>query len=283
MKKTFFFTIMTAALIFTWGCGSSDDDDNNEPTPTPNPDSNQEVTWTKEDKTYPLKVDWSGNEPLPEWADMANNPDPFDYESWMILMVTLQDELATYASDDDFMGVFINNSLRALAKPAIFSGGGTNEVAFILKILGNENSEEDINFTLVYYCGKLKQTFTLNGFQKFVHEWVIGVEETFIIPLLEGCRKYPVYTDITMHFSTKLNDAIQPALGDMILVVVDGECRGTWVIDEHLFHAPAVFNVYGRQEGEKGVVYYYNARENTFWNTGTTITLKPGDQTIGLN
>ena len=129
----------------------------------------------------------------------------------------------------------------------------------------------------------MKQTFTLNGYEKFMHERVYGVEETFIIPLLEGCKKFPVHTRVTMYFSTKLNDAIRPALGDMMLVMVDGECRGSWVIDEHQFLAPAVFNVYGRQEGEKGTVYYYNTRENSFWNTGTTITLEPGEQNIELN
>lgn len=271
---------MTAALILTWGCGSSDDDDNEEPTPTPNP--NQETTWTKEPQAFPLNVDWSGNDPLPEWADMANSPDPSNFESWMILMVTLQQELAAYASDNDFMGVFIGQSLRAIAKPAI-TIGYTKDVSFILKVMGNENSNDAVGLNLIYYCANLKQTFSVTGSETFVPERVYGVDETFMLPLLEGCRKYPVFTRITMHFSTKLNEAIKPALGDMMLVVVDGECRASWVIDEHLFSAPAVFNVYARQAGEKAFVYYYNAREKTFWNTGTTITLNSGEQTIKLN
>ena len=96
MKKAFYFTIMTAALILAWGCGSDDDDIIDNPTPTPN----QETKWTQETQAFPLQVDWSGNDPVPEWTDTTMRPSPSDYENWMILMVTLQEELANYANAD---------------------------------------------------------------------------------------------------------------------------------------------------------------------------------------
>ena len=275
IKKGFLFTIMAVALTMVWGCGSSDDDDIQPPVPK------NETAWTKESQTFPMKIDWSGSDSKPDWADFAKLPDVSEFENWMILMVTLQDELVAYATENDFMALFIDGSMRALANPAI-KIGDTKDVSFILKVLGNEASGKSVEITLKYYCAQLHQTFTVVGSEKFVPERVYGVNETFYVPLMNGCPKFPVCTPVTINFPQEKPSFVEPAIGDMFLLMVDGECRGVCVVDEHLFVAPYPFTAYAKRNGEEGRLYFYDVSENTFWNTGKTVTLSNDPQIVNL-
>ena len=277
LKKGLFLTLMTVALTMVWGCGSSDDDDDDIQPPVPG----KETTWTKESQVFPLKIDWSGNESQPEWADFSKVPDNTLYENWMIVMVTLEDELAAYASENDFMGVFIGNSMRALANPAI-KIGNTKDVSFILKVVGDEEADKTVGVTIKYYCANLRQTFTLEGNEMFVPEKVYGVNEMFIVPLLGGCAKYPISTDIKIIFPAEKPSFIEPAIEDKLVVIVDGECRGVGVLEENLFSGPSKIYAFGKTDGEEGRIYFYDASENTFWNTGKTVVLSDGIKTVNL-
>ena len=274
IKKGFLFTIMAAALTMVWGCGSSDDDDDIQP-----PVSQNETTWTKESQTFPTKIDWSGSDSKPGWADFAKLPDVGEFENWMILMVTLQDELAAYATEDDFMAVFVGGSLRALTNPAI-KIGDTKDVTFILKVLGNEASDKSVEITLKYYCAQLHQTFTVVGSEKFLPERVYGVNETFYVPLMAGCPKFPVCTPVTIYFPQEEPSYVEPSIGDMFLLIVDDECRGVTKVDEHKFVAPYPFTAYAKRDGEEGRIYFYDVSENTFWNTGKTVVLTKESQVV---
>lgn len=279
MKKGLLFAIMAAALTFVWGCGSDDDD---EITPSPTPTPGTETSWHKEaTAVLPTSIDWSGNDGTPDWAAPSNAPDPANYESWMILMVTLQDELASYATANDYMGVFIGNSLRCVERPAI-KIGETKDVSFILKVLGNESSDKNVDITLKYYCANLKQTFTVSGSERFVPERVYGVTETLILPLLRGCPKYPILTSVTINFPEEAPSFVTPAAEDKFLVIVNGECRGVAVLDELAFHAPCTLTAYGKADGEEGKIYYYDSSENAFWDTGKSLKLGNGSQTIDM-
>lgn len=175
--------ILLAALTFMWGCGS--DDDNFE-TPEPEPEPGKGLTWTKTEGTPDWNIDWSGDDAPPNWTD----PNPGKYETWMILMVRLEPELAKYSTEDDMMAVFINGELRALSHPSVAKGDEKGEVAFILKVYGNEASDQRYTMSLSYYNYKLHQTFTLTGEQMFVAEFVYGVNETYMPPLLSSCKRY---------------------------------------------------------------------------------------------
>ena len=268
MKRIFYYSAMiAAALTMVWGCGSSKDD----------PDELETASsWVKTmgnaDKWV---VDWSGNDAKPTWTA----PDPRSFESWMILMVNLQEALSLYSSSDDLMAVTINDEVRAVASPAI-SLANSREVSFILKILGNEQADQRVEMTLNYYCSKLHRVFILKGTQYFVPEFVYGVDQTYMPNLLSGCSSYPVNMHVSFHLPQTAQEQLQPQLGDLLAVFVGDECRGVATIDEHLFVIPIGMTVYGRQEGEIGTLYYYNAQENTVWNTKQSVTITASEQSF---
>lgn len=264
--------MMLAALTLMWGCSSSDDN-------TSTTGTGQSTTkWQKAVGTADWKIDWSANEETPDWTA----PQPGDYESWMILMVTLQPELVPYSTEKDLMAVFIGNEIRAVARPAI-ALGNTKDVTFILKVLGNEESDKAVHITLSYYCSQLRQTFTLTGTETFVPEKVYGVDEIYMPTLLAGSAKYPVQMPLSLQMPRIAQDVLQPAAGDLIAMMVNGECRGVATIGENLFLAPYSLTVYARVEGEQASIYYYNVREKAIWNTGTVFTITSSAQTVNVD
>lgn len=252
-----------AALTLMWGCGSSDDDHDDPIQPQPT------FQWTKTPGAPNWEVDWSGSDSQPQWTA----PLPEKFETWMILMVTLQPELAAYSSDDDLMAAFIGNEVRALAHPGVKVGTDTDKVSFILKIMGNETADEKVGMTLKYYSSKLKQTFTLTGTEYFLPEQVYGVEQTFMPNLLAGCPKYPIVQPLSLLFPQPIPEALQPTSADVIAVMVGNECRAMATVGEGLLSTPVHLSVSARQEGEKGSIYYYSARENAVWDTGMTMDI----------
>ena len=88
---------------------------------------------------------------------------------------------------------------------------------------------------------------------------------------------------LTLQMPPIAQNVIQPQKGDLLAVMVGDECRGVTTVDENLFLAPYSFKVYGREEGEQGTVYYYNARENTIWNTGTVLNITSSAQTVNVD
>lgn len=276
MKNSFYYAIMMAAVLtMMWGCSSSDDD--NEPDPKPNlfNKTETELTWTKTAATSEMKIDWSSNDPVPTWT----SPNSGKYESWMILMVTLQPELAVFSSENDMMAAFIGDEIRALSHPALVKGESQN-VTFILKIYGNETADKVLKMKLSYYCSNLHQTFTLYGEESFVAEFVYGVEETYMPPLTHGCPKYPVQMPLSVLLPKNAQTETKPAIGDLIVVMVGNECRGIAKIDSHLFSNPYSLTVYAPKEGETATICYFNASEKVIWNTGQTLTITPSPQRI---
>ena len=275
MKNIVYYSaLMAAALTMVWGCGSSDDNKEG-----PDLGEKNTISWIKVNGSADnWHVDWNGKDPRPEWSA----PSLRGFETWMILMVTLQPELAAYSSKEDLMAVTINNEIRAVSSPAI-SMDETNDVFFILKILGNETSEERVGMTLEYYCSKLHQTFILKGSQYFVPELVYGVEEVFIPDILSGCPNYPVTMPVSIKFPMAAEEVIKPKQGDLVAVFVGDECRGVTTINSSSFSSPIRMAVYGRNEGETGIIYYYSASENTAWNTQQKITIAPSGQNVEVS
>ena len=256
--------MMVAALAMLTGCGSEKDtpDDPVEP-PTP---TSQERVWSAANNRPEWFVDWSSNVATPQWTA----PDIRKYEKWMLIMVRIQDELLPYVSSNDLMSVEINDETRVVASPAQDSSSDPSQQTynyFLLRVLGNEDAEQMVNFTIKYYNARLKQLFEASGPEYFIPEMVYGAEQDFCIDFLASCNKYPVKSYLTFI----LPEDITPAAGDMMGVFVGNECRGVKVISmDDLTNGNTLSLVaYGHEDGEQATIIYYSQEKGTttFENT----------------
>ena len=203
--KTIRFILLTAVLTLLWGCSSDDDGT-----------SSNGSTFVGSGKPA-WSVDLSGSDDTPSWIA----PEPTKFESSMFIMVKLQEELIPYSTDEDRLTVFIGDECRAV--PAEPNKDDEGNVFFVLKIRGN-STDRAVNLTLCYYCAQLRQIFVLEGQETFVSELTYGVDEDFVPPLLEGCKKYPANQLVKVNLPANLPFA--QADGDMIGAFVGNECRG---------------------------------------------------------
>lgn len=267
--------ILAAALTMT--CACSDDDD----------DKKKSAEYEREAVEYTPEwwVDMTASDQAPDWQA----PDASLYENWAILMVTLEPYLASYATDNDLMAVYINDELRALSLPSrtkeqhIKDGDGN--VQFILKIFGNELSGKEVKFTLKYYSAHLHQIFTLSGMEKFVAEEEYGIKELFVPPLKRGSSKYPVVTDLNVKINVAEDSDFKQDINDIVAVFIGGECRGTFTFYENTGdeRRSITFPVFSREEGEKADIRYYSRNENAILTFKDAVTLKGGEQYTEIN
>lgn len=266
---------MAAAGVFmVTGC-SSDKDDSEEPVPTP-PTTTEKREWTPANIQPEWHVDWSSNITKPQWTA----PDPYKYESWMLVMVKIQDELLPYVSRDDLMSVAINGETRVVASPAqnaSLSPAEQSNDRFLLKILGNEDSKDITTFTIRYYNANLKQLFEVTEQDYFVAEKMFGVVEDYYIDFLSSCTKYPIVTYITVI----LPDDITPVAGDMIAAFAGNECRGVQAIDSEHNNKAITLTVYGREDSEQVTFSYYSQVLGTT-TFDTTVKLSSSDNVVKL-
>lgn len=87
--------ILAACLTMMAGCGSSHDNDTPDTPDVPTPAAQRQ--WTATDNRQLWHVDWSADVARPQWTA----PDPRKYDSWMLVMVRVQDDLMPYVSSDD--------------------------------------------------------------------------------------------------------------------------------------------------------------------------------------
>lgn len=264
---------MAAALVMVAGCSS----DKNDPDAPDNPDQpipTNQREWTASESRPAWQIDWSANVERPQWT-ISN---PLNYENWMLMLVRVQDELLPYVSQDDLMSVTIDGELRAVAKPAqdMSSESQANNY-FLMKILGNEDSEKVINYTVSYYNARLRQLFKLTGQAHFIAEKVYGAEEDYCLDFLSACDKYPVKSQLTL----LLPEDITPAAGDMLAIFVGNECRGVWDIDDNTDPKTIQLTAFGREEGEQATVSYYSRILGTT-TFDTTFKLSSSHQVLTL-
>ena len=262
------------ALVILWGCSHDDDDPIDKDTPdTPKA--------TLVSKGTPLwEIDWQYNEQAPQWT----SPNPKEYENWMIIMVRLEDELAAVASEDDLMGAFINGELRAFNKPAKDPEGNfsQNGVKFILKILGNEKSNQQVSFSLKYYSQKLKQMFILEGVDYFVNEKVWGIDQDLVLLLTQGSSKFPIVMQLILKMNLS-NYGLISQPGDKLAVMVGDECRGIQTFEDEISTSSNVpLTVFGREENEGARLLYYNSYDDAVYDLGTTLQIKTGVRILNI-
>ena len=240
MKATIRTIMLMAALTLVGGCSSDSDD--------------KESSTFVASETPNWKVDWTGNEAPPSWSA----PDPSLFETSMIVMVKLQEELMPYCTDADVMAVFINGECRAISKP----DGDEKGIYFINHVHGN-NEDRYVEFTLSYYCASLRQMFTLSGDGTYQAWKNLGTETDLIVPLLKGSKKYPVQTLLTVGFPVEKPFEVSP--NDLIAAFVGNECRGVCKPGE-------ILTVYSSQTGETIQLRYYSAQKQGIYTSPENIT-----------
>ena len=269
---------LIASLALMCACSSDDDDDKKEEQKT---SSYNKETVAQAPEWH---VDMNSNDQAPDWQW----PDATHYENWALLMVTLEPELAKYASENDLMAVFVNDDLRALSYPSRTTSqqivDSDGHVAFILKVFGNEMSGKIVEFTLKYYSTKLHQMFTLSGNEKFVAEEEYGISELFVPPLTMGSSKFPVVTTLSMPINVSDESGIKQTNDDLIAVFVDGVCRGTYSFSNNTGGGNTVtVPVFSYQQGETATIRYYSAAANAILTFKDTVNLSGGSQTVFIN
>ena len=248
MKTTIKTIILMAALTFVWGCTSDSDENANSVFVT---------------SAFPnWKIDWSSNDARPSWS----SPNPSIFESSMIIMVKLQDELVPYSTDADLMSIFINDECRAVSRP----DGEGNDIYFILNVHGN-STDREVLFTLNYYCNALKQLFTLTGNGTYLAERNYGTETDYIAPLLQGSTKYPIQTNL--HVALSDNKPFETSPDDLIAAFVGNECRGVCTPEETL-------TVYSSQVGETVKLRYYSDQKKGIYTSPKNIQVSGGSQNV---
>ena len=274
MKKYFLITLLIPMMAICWGCSSNDDDDNN----GTNEGTNvlKEVSAGKPD----WQVDLVNNEETPNWQA----PDPSRYENWMIFMVRIQEELRPYVSDDDMIALFVGDELRGVNHPAKPANGqlpkADESTYFILRIYGNERSDEQISGTIKLWSSKLRHTFTLKGKGYFIPESVKGLDTEFLPDIALGSAKYPFTAWVNVGFNPQ-DYGLEASQDDMMAVFIGNECRGLSRIYRDGFNATPRILLFGSKEGEEARLLYYNTKSNRVYDTGKTF--KTASQAISID
>lgn len=228
-------------------------------------------TVTPADEAPQWKVDWSGNEARPDWQE----PDASAYASFAVMIVTIEEVLQPYVSQDDLLAIFVGDELRGLASPLVKGDGTVDATRFLLKGYSNESADDQVVVTMKYYNAQLKQLFSLSESMTLDEDSDLGIYDDFVPPFTQGCEKYPVTT--TFDVASALAEAgITPAEGDIVAVFVGDECRGLWSAGD----SPATLTVFLREEGEDVTLKYYDATGHQILTIGdSTEEVVKGDAT----
>ena len=135
MKKNIILALAALALM-AWGCSSDDDEVKEKETPQKNILNERPMLS-------------EGTDARPTWQA----PDYDSYEQTMMVEVTLQDTLQSYASEADLMCATIGGEVRGVATPEQVEGTWR----FTLIVASNEASA---NVGLSYYCDRLHRIFS---------------------------------------------------------------------------------------------------------------------------
>ena len=168
------------------------------------------------------QIDWSYNQPRPDWQE----PSASSYMNFSVILVTLEEELQPYASNDDLLALFVGDELRGMSGPALdMSTGETDNKHFLVKAYGDESGGDMIDVTLKYYNAQLRQVFSRSTTMTYDPDEVLGIEEDFIPNFTLGSAKYPVVKTIDVA-DILASAGITPAEGDIAAAFVGDECRG---------------------------------------------------------
>ena len=209
-------------------------------------------------------TDWSYNQPRPDWQE----PDASAFSDFAVMIVTIEEELQPYCSDDDLLAVFVGDELRGLTGPLVTSDGTTDTARFLLKAYSNEGNGDVLDVTVKYYNAQLSQIFTLSESMTLDEDADYGLYKDFVPPLTLGSAKYPLTT--TIDVSTTIAAAgLLAADGDTAAIFVGDECRGVTTMTGGQW---LMANVYLREAGETVTLKYYNAARSRVYTFDRIVT-----------
>lgn len=252
MKKTYLTVVLLASLLAgACSCSTSDDEES------------MRVTDVMEAPVW--EVDWTNNQERPNWTQ----PDASAYENWTVIMVQIEDALQPYVSEDDLMGLFVNDELRGLASPAIAKGDNqTGAARFVMKAYGNESGTETVNMSLRYYCQKLRHMFTLSDDISLNSDETTGTDEDYIPPFTLGSEKYPMMK--TVDVETILTLVGVTPKGGMMAAFLGSECRGVVTVPAS---GTAQLTIHGRSAGESYTLKYYDEVSKKLYNIPNAVKM----------
>jgi len=236
------------------------------------------------------QVDWSYNQERPDWQE----PDASDYVNFSVMLVTIEEALQPYVSEDDLLALYVGDELRGLAEPALdMSTGMVDGTRFLLKAYGNESDGDEIDVTMKYYNARLHHVFSRSTTMMYDVDVVLGIDEVFSPAFTLGSAKYPVVT--TLDVADLLASAgITPADGDIAAAFVGDECRGMSPLPSAAVPdgspsgidpdgSPSGITVFLREAGETVTVKYYDAAGSRIITFGGSVTGDAnGDGTVDV-
>ena len=208
------------------------------------------------------QIDWSGNEARPDWQE----PDASAYANFAVMIVTIEEALRPYVSEDDLLAIFVGDELRGLASPLVKGDGTTDATRFLLKGYSNESAGDQVVVTMKYYNAQLKQVFSLSESMTLDEDSDLGIYDDFVPPFTLGSPNYPVTTTLNVA-AILAEEGITLAKGDIVAAFVGNECRGVgdWSLSGDL-------TVFLREEGETVSVKYYDATGQRVITIGDSTT-----------
>ena len=224
------------------------------------------------------QVDWSYNQERPDWQE----PDASVYVNFSVMLVTIEEALQPYVSEDDLLALYVGDELRGLAEPALdMSTGMVDGTRFLLKAYGNESDGDEIDVTLKYYNARLRQVFSRSTAMTYDSDVVFGIDDDFIPAFTLGSPKYPVVT--TLDVAAILAAAgITSAEGDIAAAFVGDECRGVSPLPSATVSdgspatvpdgSPSGITVFLRDAAETAVLKYYDAARSRILTFDGSIT-----------
>ncbi len=227
------------------------------------------------------QIDWSYNQPRPDWQE----PSPSAYINFSVILVTLEEELQPYASDDDLLALFVGDELRGMSGPALdMSTGETDNKHFLVKAYGDESGGDMIDVTLKYYNAQLRQVFSRSTTMAYNPDEVLGIEEDFIPNFTLGSAKYPIVKTIDVA-DILASAGITPAEGDIAAAFVGDECRGVSPLPSAAVPdgSPSGITLFLREADETVIVKYYDAARNRIITFDGSVTGDAnGDGTVDV-
>jgi hypothetical protein len=264
--------VLMAALTLAWGCSSEDDN---------NSSASDKYTTVASPTAPGWGMDWHSNDNRPTWTA----PDPSLFETSMVLLMEIEEELMPYAGKNDLTSAYIDGECRALSQcnylePDAENGLLEPKAYFTLAIRGT-HTEADKPVTINYYCQELKQLFSIENVFRFVPELVYGMNEEFAPPFLRYTTKYPVQDILQIELPQNMPFVVSE--DDKIAFFVGDECRGVEAVKVDEKDGTVFGYTYAKQVGETINIRYYSKQQALVYYLKQTIAATGQTQKIKLD
>ena len=244
------YIILASALLMLGGCSSDNENEG---------EGKSNVAFTPVDTAPNWAIDWTSNDPVPDWEDPA--PTKFECSMNMLVGIISTSMLMPYSTE-----------CRGVSRRNVTKDG---DVLFLVHVKGS-SEEAGLPTTIRYYSAGARQLFINDYDVTFTPNNLMDTnDDDFSIWLspLEASTKYPCYTFISTILPDNVPFTVTP--DDKMAVFVGNECRGFCKPE---FNDKLGTNewggiIYTRGDGERGQVRYYSAEKQGVYIIADDITL----------